>query len=356
MLYIRKLKIITNTNILMKKQKILLLISIFFISQFSIAEINQDSLKIIQLENKINTLENYVKTIDKNQLNYKIEKDLLKETYSNNYDSINMIITIILGIIGIIGYLGIRDINSIKKEYLTELGKLKSLQTDFENKSNEFNVEKNKFDTEIKQILLENEKQNNKIKFIELKEKIKSFLKDNKLYESLDFIGVALDIYPEDETILRCKARTLCRLNKLPDSLTIYKKLHKQKPDDKVLALELIESMIFAKDFQNAETLIEKFSIEYNDRSKGMLAELLNLFKLYYKNEDLMEGIKKMIDFENLDTLSKKITDWDLTDAKFVAAHLPDSEQKIQLQNITWYLDGQINGKTLCSRLNILPE
>ena len=62
-----------------------------------------------------------LKRQENNEQNYKLEKDLLKETYSNNYERINIVITIILGVIGILGYLGIRDISSIKKEYEKEL-------------------------------------------------------------------------------------------------------------------------------------------------------------------------------------------------------------------------------------------
>ena len=337
----------------MNKLKTTILFFLIFI-QFSIAQ-NKDSLNIINLKNEVSRLENQVKTVEKNQLNYKIEKDLIKETYSSNYERINMIITIILGIIGVIGYIGIRDISSIKKEYVNELEKLKGLQIDFESKSKEFNTEKDKFDSEIRKILIENEEQNRKIKFIELKEKITSFLRDNKLYESLDFIGAALEISPEDESILRYKARTLCRLNRLEDSLSIYEKLHKNSPEDKGLVLDLIEMMMFNKEFEKAEKLIDQNSAIYNARNEGKLAKLMSLFKHYHLNEEveLLDGVKDLVDFSDLNSISKIINEWDLEEAKFVSAHLPVSEQKKQLQNVLWYLDGQINGKTLCNRLNI---
>ena len=51
-----------------------------------------DSLK--QQIQRINTLENKVDEIKRDQLNYRIEKDLLKETYTTNYNSINSVISI----------------------------------------------------------------------------------------------------------------------------------------------------------------------------------------------------------------------------------------------------------------------
>jgi len=140
----------------MNKLKATLILFLIFI-QFSIAQKKADSLRFQNLKYEISRLENQIKTVENNQLNYKIEKDLIKETYSSNYERINMVITIILGIIGVIGYIGFRDINSIKKEYVAELDKLKLLQVDFEVKAKEFNTEKDKFDSDIKQILIENE-------------------------------------------------------------------------------------------------------------------------------------------------------------------------------------------------------
>lgn len=339
----------------MKKLNTLIIILLFFGIKSSLAGINQDSLKIKEIESQVRLLDNEVKMVQKNQLNYKIEKDLLKETYSNNYERINLIITMILGIIGVFGFLGIRDINTVKKEYRSELSKLKSLQSNFESKSDEFNLERDKIDSEIKEILFENKEQNRKIKFIELKNKIESLIAENKFYDSLDFIGVALELFPKDKLVLRYKARVLCRLNKLGDSLTIHKKIHALYPDDKGVALDLIESMIFAKDFEKSDALIKEYSTEYNERSNGRLAKVLNLFKLYHLREDdtIIKEIKSLIDFDDLDSVSKRIPDWDLEESKFVAVHLKDSLQKEQLQNVIWYMDGQINGRTLCTVLKI---
>jgi len=121
------------------------------------------------------------------------------------------------------------------------------------------------------------------------------------------------------------------------------------------LTLDVIEMMIFAKDFENAEDLISKNSVHFNAKSNGKLAKLLNLLKLYHiEDKDiLLKEVKELVDFNNLNSNTKIITDWDLEEAKFVVAHFKDSEQKTQLQNTIWYLNGQISGKVLCKRLNI---
>ena len=56
-------------------------------------------------------LEDQFKEIRRDELNYQIEKDLLKETYSSNLQTLNLVLTIVLGLFSIIGFLGIRDIH-----------------------------------------------------------------------------------------------------------------------------------------------------------------------------------------------------------------------------------------------------
>ena len=94
---------------------------------------NKVGLDPVEIERELYDLENKVKIIDTNQLNYKIEKDLLKETYSNNYEQINLIITIVLGIIALLGFLGLRDISSIKKNFNSELKILESKLNNLKN-------------------------------------------------------------------------------------------------------------------------------------------------------------------------------------------------------------------------------
>ena len=101
-------------------EKDIFFISLSFVDRLLLSE-NKDSLQIINLKNQVTQLENSVSEIRRDELNYKLEKDLLKETYSNNYERISLIITIVLGIIGLFGYSGLKDINSIRKEYTTAL-------------------------------------------------------------------------------------------------------------------------------------------------------------------------------------------------------------------------------------------
>ncbi|CAM3465717.1 type IV pilus biogenesis/stability protein PilW [Aquirufa ecclesiirivi] len=308
---------------------------------------------------RFDDIERTVKQIDANQLNYRIEKDLLKETYSNNYEKISLFITLFLGVVGIFGYLGLRDITSIKKEYEKELSNLRQIQSQFNIKSQEFDVEKKKFDEELKSIIKENEEQSRKIKFIELKDKVRSLLNDNQLTPALEFANAALLITNNDVDLLNQKGRILCRLNQIKEAVNAYQIARKTNPTDSGTILNTAECLYFAKDTEGASKLISEHKGLFESTDNGMLLELFNIIELYFKSEKdpLIQLAESYVTFENLKLTGKRMSGWDLTEAIYFIHHQPDSELKTIIQNIIKYWNGQITGENLLTELKIeLPE
>lgn len=340
----------------MKKYLAITLLILCFNSSFAT---NRDSLAIKNLEAKFEQLENEMKEVRRDELNYKIEKDLLKETYTNNYERISLIITILLAFIGIFGYLGIRDINSIKKEYEKELATLRNIQSQFNTKALEFDSEKKKFDDELKSIIKENEEQSRKIKFIELKEKSATLLKDNNLYSALEFTNAALDISPIDPTMLNQKGRILCRLNQAKDAVQIFEKALSVNPMDNTTILNTGECYYFANDLEKAKKLIAEHKSLFESKDNGNLIVLFDILETYYNKDkaELIKKIKGQVDEKDLKFLKKRMGGWDLNEAIYFSIYQPDSDLKEMLKNFLWYKDGQITGETLYQIIGIeLPE
>jgi hypothetical protein len=300
-----------------------------------------------------------VKRYESNEQNYKLEKDLLKETYSNNYERISLMITIILGVIGILGYLGIRDISSIKKEYEKELSNLRQIQGQFNLKSEELEKDKKKFEDDLKAIIKENEEQSRKIKFIELKEKAGTLLKDGNLTSALEFSNAALDLSNNEISVLNLKGRVLCRLNQIKDAVDVFLLAHKTNPTDNTTILNTVECLYFAKDIEGAKKLIEQHKGLFESKENGRLLELFHLIELYYSGDkaSLLEIAKGYVDINNLKMSGKKMSGWDLKEAQFFSHFEPDGELKTIIQNIIWYWDGLLTGENLLQKLNIeLPK
>ena len=100
---------------------------VLFLTLCAPAFSDESSTTYSAINDRLDRHEHLIKTISGDRINYRIEKDLLKEAYSSNLQTINMVITFVLGVFAFLGYLGIRDISTIKKEYLLELSKLLSL-------------------------------------------------------------------------------------------------------------------------------------------------------------------------------------------------------------------------------------
>jgi tetratricopeptide (TPR) repeat protein len=327
-------------------------IILFLFISFFIQSICADT---ITTNSKIRELERQVKQIDTNQLNYKIEKDLLKETYSNNYERISLIITIVLGIMGVLGYLGLKDISTIKKEYEKELIDLRQIQGQFNLKLLELDTDKKKFEEELKSIIKENEDQSRKIKFLELKDKVRILLKDNSLTPALEFANAALNIIQEDNELLNLKGSILCRLNQLKEAVEIFNLALKLNPTDSPTILNTAECLYFSKDINGAKKLIDDHKILFENKENGRLLELFNIFELYFdgKKESLLDIAKSYVDFNNLRMSEKRMSGWNLEDALYVIHNQPESELKNITQNIIRYWNGQINGRILLEKLEI---
>lgn len=314
--------------------------------------ISKDSIAIARQSEKIKLLSNNIQEIRRDQLNYKIEKDTLKEVYETNYETINQIITIILAIAGITGYLGIRDIYNTKREYSNELEKLRKIQEEVTAKALEFESAKAKYDSDFTTLIKANEEQNRKIKILELKEKIRSLLKEDRYNSALEFCIVALELDPNDIQLLYMKAEIYCRTLNYKESIDSYNKILKIDPNDKSATANIAE--VYLMD----GNLIEYNNIIKNNSSlfEGKESDLLKIFDAviaYHKDDpDRLEIIiKEVVSGKELETKQKHIQGWIMRDLLIFIANQPDSSKKKSLQNLIWFVDGQLSAKDLLSRI-----
>lgn len=342
----------------MNRQIILLLLLTTSIIAFGKTN-NSDSLAIKSLESRIEQMDNQMKEVRRDELNYKIEKDLLKETYSNNYERISLIITIILGIIGVLGYLGIKDINSIKKEYTTELTKLKQLQSDIASKFTEFQTSKEKYDTELRDIFNTNDEQNKKIKVLELKDKITNLFKEDLYGSALEFCIVALELSPNDITLLHSKAMIHTRLRNYKESITTYLKILEIDKENQSSIFNLTEVYLMNKQKKEFDDMLTKHSTIFKDKLDGKLLEVFSIITNYQdkKIDKLKEIALANIDLTDLQSKRKRIEGWVFKDLLIYIANEPTSDEKVIAQNLLWYIDGQLTANDFSVRTKIeLPK
>jgi tetratricopeptide (TPR) repeat protein len=307
-----------------------------------------------ELKFEIRGLKHEIEILKRDQINYKIEKNLLKDTYSNNYDKLNLFITGILLLFGFFGVLGIRDINSIKKEHKDELEKLKSIQLDLESKSKDFEQTKTKYDKDIKDILEQNEEQNTKLKILEIKDKIDKLFKEREHQRALEFCALALDMVPEDCDLLLLRSQLYARTFKYNDAITNLKRLLKIEPDNTSANVNLAEIYLFSGQKDKFDEIYKAHENAFAAKDEKLIEyfELIDLFNKG-KFDEIKDYIAKNIDRTELKTRKKRIDGWDLYDAMVFLANKPETNERKLLQNYTWYLDGSVSAQQV---INLLGE
>jgi tetratricopeptide (TPR) repeat protein len=240
----------------------------------------------ISNETRLGLLENGALEIRRDELNYQIEKNLLKETYSSNLQTLNLLLTIILGLFTILGFFGFRDITTLKRNYDEELDKLRKITAEFEGRMKVLQEKQDVIDKA-------NEQRDRKIKVLQIKEAGKSLAKAKKFAEALPQIEKALEIEPNDVNLLRDKAECLAKLGKFRESYKVLEGLLVDHPDDEFVAVSLWEFSLFFKKFDEAK----KLSNDYSAIAKGAYGpEIINYFKaLELCQQDQFDTLKSHI-------------------------------------------------------------
>lgn len=307
--------------------------ALFIVILLSISgsEIAFSAEKNISLNNpELQKLKDNVSEIRRDQLNYKIEKDLLRETFSSNYQTINVVLAIVLGIFTIIGVLGIRDISTIRKDYLKEFDNLSNLRKDFEFEVKKFMGEQEKIKEKYLEIIKTNEEQNKRIKVLELQEKISAAIKEQNYKQALEYVKLALELDPDNTVILHRKALCYHKSNEFQKAVGIYKKILELDPEYLSAIVDLLELFLFLKQFENFNALYEKNKLLID--AKGGETGL----KTYYKILELYQLNKydemKVLLKERLQVMPKgkqKLFSWDFNDVlKFIQPNKPLDEGK----------------------------
>lgn len=332
------------------KNIILLIFTVFLTMRISA----KDTLIIASKDNySIEQLQNDVKEIRRDQLNYRIEKDLLKETYSSNFSTVQIIISLILGIFAILGYLGLRGINSLQEEYNSELTKLKDIKSEFELKLKDLSASQEKVKEQISSIDSLNEEQNKKIKILEIKEKIGSLFSQKNYQRTLDYVAIGLELSPDDIELINFRASSLIQLRNYPEAIEAHKLGVKIDPTNAELIKNLAELYLLDGHIVKYNDLVND-KREYFKSEQDALLTYLEALKLF--KQKMFPEMKKIIaDFlgkDDLTTIKNHINQWDFADLNYSFKTIENSVEKTLFLHFTNYLSGSLSGAELNSKLS----
>jgi len=349
-----------------KETKMRLLIQLVLVSILSLASLamaasskNKDEPLDQQVKNathEISLLKESQAEIRRDELNYKIEKDLLKESYSTSLESVDKALTFILGLLAILGFLGIRDIGAMKKEYAEHLEKLGTLRNQLELDIQKINSEQADVREELTNILTTNKQQDNKFRVLELQEQVAKIMQNRLWSRALEYIAIGLELAPNDYLLKGQKGLCLIKLKNFTESVSIFRTLLEQDPNnpDSLSTLSnLAEGLLLSKNIEEFEKLRTTYSAQLAGLYEGSLLVYFDSLKACLQSD--ANGVRTALkSFAKTDSpIQQKnwIQNWDFTDVNQTLSEIQDEEAKRCFSLGVQFFSGSINVNQLLEQL-----
>lgn len=326
---------------------------------------------LLQLKHDIKTVASDIEIIRRDQINFRVEKDILKEAYSSNLQSINIILTILLGAGGLIawilGYLGLNSIKAVKADYVKELDELKEIKAKFEmelenskNKQKEleekFARNQQEFENKIGTLTNTNETQNLRLKVLEIIEKVSGYMQTKQWKWALEHIAVGLDIDCDNILLLSQKSTCHGKLGEFSQAIETYKRIIELEPWPKSEPhiLNMLEYLAVSNQQDEFAKMYALYKDAIDQHRSGNLIIYLNILLNLIKG-DLEKAIEASKAFANKfqsDDLKKFLGEtWSFEEVLLVASRLPTGKQKELLEKTVQLFNGQISTNALMAYL-----
>lgn len=297
---------------------------------------------VVETREKVDDLSHDIEIIRRDQTNYRIEKDLLKEAYSSNLASVNLVITLAFGIFGILGYLGVRSIKEIKTDYSKELETLRELKTEFEAELQTLVAKQEIVENQVTNLTKTNEEQDHRLKILELIEKVSGLVQRKQWRWAQEYITVGLGMDSANVQLLQLKVTCHGKLGELNSQIETYRKLLEIDPNRIPLVCNLLEAYALGKDIRFSK-LYDTYKAEIEVEQEGALAPyLIGISKLM--TGQLKEAAEQLRLFA--DTCHQRakpyLGTWSFDELAMEVSNLPDGNQKKLLLKTRDFFSGAL--------------
>jgi len=300
---------------------------------------------------QLRRLEDQFAEVRRDQLNYKIEKDLLEKAYSSNWQIINGGLTLFLVFISVVGIFGIRDVYALKEKFTMELARVQNTRTALDQGLDELRATKAKIEQETKEQVIINDSQNKKIRVLEIQEKTGAYLRGKVPQRALEYAAVGLELDPHNALLQRMRAKALWDTGDLTGALRVYKKQLEQDAGDEGCATDAMELALLIPDIESYKELVGKFAAFLEAKSRGCLKDYLKVLELFQtgKVAEAIEAIKVWL--AQNPVKKNYIGEWEFADVQNYLMSKPDSGERNAMVGFTHVLKGELEPKTLLEQI-----
>ena len=293
-------------------------------------------------ERELRRLNEVVLEVRRDQLNYRIERDLLKETYSSNIQTINSVLAIILGAFTILGYLGLRSLGSLRSDFQRDLEQFRTARSQLDEQVKALERDQELSNTQVKQLKAENREQNKRLRSLEVREKAGALIAQDQYSLALEYLGIGLEMTPDDVVMLRQRAQCLTYLDRMTEAITANEAVLKVKPDDRGAITDLAEFYLLSQRFRQHDAIVETHRDVLEARSPVFLW-YLEALKLLMKGqgEKLPAHLSTLLATVPHDK-TNKIRGWRFAEVRTALARRDDLVNKELFLRVLDFLEGKV--------------
>lgn len=285
--------------------------------------------------------------VRRDQLNYQIERDLLKETYSSNLQTINLVLAIILAAFAALGYLGLRSLGTLRSQFQTDLDQFRAAKADLDRQVKELSMEQARASTLVTNLEAENKEQDRRLQSLELREKAGALIAQANFSLALEYLALGLEMTPNDTVMLRQRAHCLTKLGRLSDAIGVNETVLKLKPDDEGAVEDLAEFYLLANRVADSERIIATHPGLIEKRSP-LLPWYFEAIKLLLKGdvEELTQHVRGLLSLTPAGQ-APRIPTWGFQEVRAAFSSRQDLSGRSVFFRAIDFLEGRIDSSAL---------
>lgn len=302
---------------------------------------------IQQLKRDIKANTDDVAILRRDQINYRLEKDLLKEAYASNLQSINIIVAIVFGVVtlvgGVLGYLGVRSIRELRADYAKELDQLKTVKTSLEIEIASLGAKQVAVEGRVGDLTKTNEEQDRRLKALELIEKVSELVRTRQFAWALEYISIGLGSDPKNTRLLNLKAACHGKQGEFAALIDTCNRILEVEPEDVSVVCNLLEALAITNKAAEFEVLYAKHKAAVDAHSAGALIVYLKTL-LALTRGDIRNAKAQLAPFANNcpEGAAARLGSWQFDEPTLMVSRMPDGEVKVLAQKIVQFFQGSL--------------
>lgn len=239
----------TQLRILITAFSFMLTCSTYAADQKTISHQDNENVRTIdEIGREVKRNSEDVAILRRDQINYRLEKDLLKETYETTLQRITQTISIASSVVALIfavlAFFGYRNIGKLKDDFSDELQAVRSLKGSLEVEIDVLRRKQEQAEADIARLT---RTQGTKIELLEIVEKANNLVRNGNYVWAIEHLKAAQEIDPSHMPLLSLYAMCELKLGNIQSALDKYREIIKTSRLNQGDVLNFAEALLFAK-------------------------------------------------------------------------------------------------------------